>query len=328
MTELNWIDFVILIVLLFYSIEGFVGGFITSILDLVSFVVSFVTGLKYYGVIGAILVDNFSIPQGFSNAIGFFTIAFLLEMVIKLILGRIANARILSSTIYSKVPGFRFANRFLGIIPGLLSGFILVAFLLTLVVALPLSGFIKQSIASSKIGNQLVRSTQGFEKDLNGIFGEAVNETLNFLTVAPQSTERIDLNFQVTDFSVDRESEQSMLLLVNQERGKHGVSAVIFDEPLAEVGRRHCEDMFRRGYFSHDTPEGLSPFDRMDNADISYNYAGENLALAPDVRLAMQGLMNSPGHRENILSPNFGKLGVGVIDGGIYGKMFCQEFTD
>lgn len=83
-----------------------------------------------------------------------------------------------------------------------------------------------------------------------------------------------------------------------------------------------------RGYFSHYTPEGLSPFDRMNAAGMSFSFAGENLALAPNVAMAMQGLMNSAGHRANILSPNFGKVGIGVIDGGIYGEMFCQEFTD
>ncbi len=66
----------------------------------------------------------------------------------------------------------------------------------------------------------------------------------------------------------------------------------------------------------------------MDADSITYGYAGENLALAPSTELAMQGLMNSPGHRKNILSPNFTKVGIGVMDGGIYGKMFTQEFTD
>lgn len=328
MSELNWVDLVILIVLLFYALEGYFTGFIASLLDLVSFVVSFIVGLKYYAVVGAILIETFSIPQGFSNAIGFFIVAFLSEIIIKLILFRFASIRILSVRFYSKFPAFKIVNRFLGVIPGIFSGLILLAFLLTLAIALPLSSFIKQSVASSRIGTELVRRTQGFEKELNGIFGGAVNETLNFLTVTPQSSESVDLNFQVSSLSIDRNSEQAMFVIVNQERVKQGINPVVFDEQLAEAGRNHCKDMFRRGYFSHDTKEGLSPFDRMNDANISFNYAGENLALAPDVHLAMQGLMNSRGHRENILSPNFGKLGVGVIDGGIYGKMFCQEFTD
>ena len=86
--------------------------------------------------------------------------------------------------------------------------------------------------------------------------------------------------------------------------------------------------MLARGYFSHYTPEGLSPFDRMNQAHISFTYAGENLAFSANVQLAMQGLMNSPGHKANILSSHYHKIGIGVIDAGIYGEMFDQEFTD
>jgi len=97
---------------------------------------------------------------------------------------------------------------------------------------------------------------------------------------------------------------------------------------LQPVGRAHAADMLKRGYFSHYTPEGLSPFDRMEQAGITYLYAGENLAFSPNVTLAMQGLMNSPGHRENILSEHFGRVGIGVLDAGVYGEMFVQEFRD
>jgi uncharacterized protein YkwD len=119
-----------------------------------------------------------------------------------------------------------------------------------------------------------------------------------------------------------------MFKMVNTERVQHGLAPVFFDAKLRAVARAHSDDMFKRGYFSHYTPEGLSPFDRMKNANIEFLSAGENLALAPTTELAMQGLMNSPGHRANILSPSFGKIGIGVIDGGIYGKMYSQEFTD
>ena len=119
-----------------------------------------------------------------------------------------------------------------------------------------------------------------------------------------------------------------MLAMVNSERKNVGLSALSFSENLAKVGRAHCIDMFERGYFSHYTPEGLSPFDRMLQANINFNYAGENLALAPNTELAMRGLMQSPGHKANILSQNFNRVGIGVIDGGVYGEMFCQEFSD
>jgi uncharacterized protein YkwD len=97
---------------------------------------------------------------------------------------------------------------------------------------------------------------------------------------------------------------------------------------LRKLARDYAKDMLKKGYFSHYDIEGKSPFDRMDDYGIERRYAGENLAFAPSTELAMQGLMNSPGHRENILNPNFSKIGIGVMDGGVYGKMFTQEFTD
>jgi uncharacterized protein YkwD len=100
------------------------------------------------------------------------------------------------------------------------------------------------------------------------------------------------------------------------------------DPELTEVARQHSTDMFGRGYFAHDTPEGLSPFDRMRAADVRFLAAGEDLALAPTLPVAHTGLMNSPGHRENILRPQFGRVGIGIMDGGMRGLMISQEFRN
>jgi uncharacterized protein YkwD len=86
--------------------------------------------------------------------------------------------------------------------------------------------------------------------------------------------------------------------------------------------------MFARGYFAHVSPEGLSPFVRLTRAGVKYLTAGENLALAPTLRIAHTGLMNSPGHRANILQPSFGRLGIGITDGGRRGLMVSQEFRN
>src|SRR3989337_477789 len=121
MSEFNWVDFVILMVLLFYALEGYFAGFIASLLDLVSFILSFIAGLKYYGVIGAFVAEAFSIPQGYSNAIGFFIVAFLSETIIKLIFFKVANRRTLSVWFYSRRQAFQVANRVMGVIPGIFS---------------------------------------------------------------------------------------------------------------------------------------------------------------------------------------------------------------
>ena len=119
-----------------------------------------------------------------------------------------------------------------------------------------------------------------------------------------------------------------MLALVNQERGQRGLKPLQADEALRAVARAHSRDMFARGYFSHISPEGRSPFDRIRAADIRFLAAGENLALAQTLPTAHQGLMNSPGHRANILRPTFGRIGIGVLDGGMFGLMVTQAFRN
>ncbi len=66
----------------------------------------------------------------------------------------------------------------------------------------------------------------------------------------------------------------------------------------------------------------------MHDADVRFLTAGENLALAPTLTVAHNGLMNSPGHRANILRPQFGRVGIGIMDGGLRGLMVSQEFRN
>jgi uncharacterized protein YkwD len=220
------------------------------------------------------------------------------------------------------------ANHILGVIPGFLSGYILISFLLTLVIALPTSAFLKESVSKSALGSVLVSHTTSIQQSIHGVFGGALEETLNVMTIKPESSETVKLHFTVSNPTIDSESEDIMLDLVNKERRERGLSELTMDPALRDLAREYSKILFQRGFFSHYTPEGKSPFDRMDEAQIVYQNAGENLALAPSVQLSHQGLMNSPGHKANILSEDYHKVGIGVMDGGIYGKMFSQEFTN
>ncbi|MGA2911736.1 MAG: CvpA family protein [Candidatus Levyibacteriota bacterium] len=325
---LNWIDIFVLVILFFYCVEGFALGVLVAAIDFLSFALSFLVGITFYGRIATLLIKFLPISHGFANAIGFFVVAVLVEIIVNLILKiLIANVSLFRFLIPSVGP-VKIVSKLLGIIPGFCSGLLLSAFILSLIIALPFSLFLKQSILNAKIGSVLVANTQGFNKDWNDIFGGAVNDTLSFLTIEPQSNEIINLNFKTTAISIDKSAEQQMLQMVNSERTARKIAALSFSQSLTDVGTAHCEDMFKNGYFSHNSQNGLSPFDRMAQANIAFNFAGENLALAPSVDLAMKGLMQSPGHKANILSTDFHKVGIGVVNGGIYGEMFCQEFTD
>lgn len=321
----NWIDLVILIIFFFYAIEGYGVGFVRGLSDFIGFIISFIIALNFYTVAADFLVKQFSLPHGMSNALGFFLTAFIVEIFLAyvvLLFVRKGFRGLYMMHVFGRL------DRVFGIVPGVATALVLIAFFLSIILTLPLSPFLKKSVSDSKIGGYLSVQSLGLEKSINQIFGKAANEALTFLTIAPRSGETVNLRFTTSELTVDPETEQAMLALVNQERVKKGLSPLVFDTKLREVARSHAKDMFERGYFSHYTPEGLSPFDRMAQANISYNAAGENLALAPSVELAHRGLMESPGHRANILSSDFGRVGIGVMDGGIYGKMFVQEFTD
>ncbi len=325
-TGVNWIDLLILIVITIYMVEGYILGFWSSFYDFLSFIFSFIAGLSFYHLLSKLLVSYFSIPQGFANAASFFVIAFLFELIISFIIKNLAMLK--SEKEVKESDKTDFWDKILGIIPSVLSAIVLISFVLTMITSLPLSLFLKQSVSNSVTGNILVEKTQWFSKNINSIFGQAVNDTLSFLTVEPQSNETVNLNFKVKIPKIDQSSENKMLELINMERQIRGLSKLEMSYDSQKLARHYCEDMLKRGYFSHYSPEGFSPFDRMAQFDIYYTYAGENLAFAPNVQLAMRGLMQSKGHRENILSSEFKKVGVGVADGGIYGQMYCQEFTD
>jgi uncharacterized YkwD family protein len=113
--------------------------------------------------------------------------------------------------------------------------------------------------------------------------------------------------------------EQKVVDLTNQERAKYGLAALKADTALSKVAREKSLDMNKNGYFSHTSPTYGSPFDMMKQFGISYQYAGENIAMGQRTpEEVVQAWMNSEGHRKNILSANFNYIGVGYVEQGNY----------
>lgn len=122
--------------------------------------------------------------------------------------------------------------------------------------------------------------------------------------------------------------EQYMLNLLNKERRSSGLNALEIDPKLELMARRYCQEMIDHSFFSHSSPISGELLDRVNAAGVPDGWllAGENLAGAPTVEAAFEGLMNSPSHKDNMLEPKYTHVGIGVVDGGAYGKMFAQEF--
>ncbi len=124
------------------------------------------------------------------------------------------------------------------------------------------------------------------------------------------------------------QAEQDIFRLTNEQRVQNGVPALAWSEPLAQVARAHSQDMATRNFFAHVNPDGLDPFQRMKIGGISYLAAGENIAGGPTADIMMTNWMQSPPHRENILNPSFGHMGVGVAIDPQYGLVATQDFTN
>ena len=111
--------------------------------------------------------------------------------------------------------------------------------------------------------------------------------------------------------------QTQVVSLVNQKRAAAGLGSLASDRQLSAVAQKKAEDMAKNGYFSHTSPTYGSAFDMLKAAGISYRTAGENIAKGQKTaETVMNGWMNSSGHRANILSSSYTRIGVGyAVDG-------------
>ncbi|MEK7521711.1 MAG: CvpA family protein [Patescibacteria group bacterium] len=318
----NYIDLFIVLIVAFYVLEGIKRGFWALVGDLASFFGSIFLAFRLYPLASKFLIANFTLPHSFANAIGFIAVAFLAQTLVSMLV-----FRVLATALPKKLLN-AYWTRLAAVLPAILDSLVLISIGLTLIISLPVNPKIKVDIQGSKLGGPLLSRTQKIESALSSVFGDAIAEGINFITVRPESGEKVDIPYKPKKLSVDEVSEGRMLELVNAERAKVGAKPLKVDSTIVLVARAHSQDMWERGYFSHANPDGESPADRMARGGVKFIVAGENLALAPTVETAHEGLMNSPGHKRNILDPQFGRIGIGVIDGGIYGKMWTQNFAD
>lgn len=318
---LHWIDIAILVSLVWYGLDGWTRGFWALCLETLGFLLALTLATFGYRPLGTDIAFRFSTPESFANAIAFFGVWWLVDLAWPLV----------SRVLYRRLPDkWQKANinHAFGLVPGLVNGILILSVILTVVSAFPLSTAIKRQATESPLERTLLSVTSGYDRLIGPAFGPLAERSVNTLKIHPSTDESIDLHFTLHGGTVDADGELAMLKLVNDERTARGLSPLVLNLQLIEAARAHAKDMFERGYFSHVTPEGLTPPDRLDRAKITYGTMGENLALAPEIMIAHDGLMKSPGHRANILSERFRKIGIGVIDGGVYGEMFVQEFTD
>lgn len=320
--DFNLIDIVLVLLVLLSLLNGWRRGFILGSIDLLGWILSLLAALRFYRPVANWLGARVNVWTEIWDA----PIAFLLISVVAGVVVHLLTYVLLRRV--SKKTHERRINKLLGVLPGLANGLIIASIVSALLLAIPFNESLRERSRNSALVNRLASYTQRLETALVPVFQDAIAETLNLLTIRPESNERVLLPFKVSTSRERPELEAEMLKLINTERASAGLPALAPDPELTPVARKHSSDMFARGYFAHVTPENHDPFDRIREANVSFRTAGENLALARTLKIAHTGLMNSPGHRANILHKDFGRVGIGIMDGGIRGLMITQNFRN
>jgi uncharacterized protein YkwD len=125
-------------------------------------------------------------------------------------------------------------------------------------------------------------------------------------------------------------TSQKVYDLTNARRLKEGQPALHYNPILSESATAKAQDMFEHNYWSHNSPEGRTPWDFFKQANYQYSIAGENLAKDfYDTESMMKAWINSPTHHANIVNSKYQEIGIGVVNGvlnGVKTTLVVQHF--
>lgn len=323
--QLNWIDWGILLILALHTVSGLRRGFVMGALDLLGMVFSLGAAILGYRQVAALVLEVAEVPRAVAILGAFLGLVLLAQIAYSIVVNTLFR---MGRPLMILLGPLLVIDRGLGTIPGIVKGLVFATLLLLPFALYPLVPQVTAGIERSSLASQLVARAVGAAPGLESLMGRELNEGLSFLT-PPQTEEGMRINFGILGkLMPDPTAEERMLEMVNREREMHGLRPLKMDEKLRQLARSHSMEMFQESYFGHNSPIRGTPFDRMRQSDIPFLIAGENLAYAPSVEMAHEGLMNSPGHRANILRSEFGHVGIGVIRSEFRGSMFSQEFTN
>lgn len=114
---------------------------------------------------------------------------------------------------------------------------------------------------------------------------------------------------------------EEIVRLTNMERKAQGLPEVYLDSKLSAAAAQKAADMVAHDYWAHVSPLGTQPWYFVTNSGYAYKYAGENLARDfADPQSVVKAWMNSPTHRDNLLSSRYQDIGIAVIDGQLGGR--------
>ena len=146
-------------------------------------------------------------------------------------------------------------------------------------------------------------------------------------TVGKSTTGRTTASTTAAPSVPESNFQREVARLVNAERAKYGLTPLAYSESIEKAAQVRAAEIIE--VFDHTRPNGASCFTALQEAGVVYRTAGENIAAGYSTpQQVVEGWMNSSGHRSNILNANYGKIGVGYVEGGGYRTNWVQLFTD
>jgi len=320
------VDVLALLLLAYLLLRGWTRGFIREAFDLAALIIGTVLAFRLAPVVGSAFTGFFGWSEAIARLIGgtivFFGVGLGGALLTRLIERRFA------------MPGLNRVNRAGGAGLAAAWGLFVATLILTIGVVLPMppavAGYLDDSVVSRTLTNPAGIPQEVF----NDLAGDRIVEALVNLrdlvgdrrvVIGPGDVLEIP-PADLEDLRADPAAAREIFERVNRAREAAGLGPLQWRDDLAVVAAGHAREMYLGGYFAHESPERGTVGDRLRAASIDYSIAGENLALAATPDEVHDGLMESPGHRANILGEDFEEVGIAVVRGPL-GLMTVQVFT-
>lgn len=320
---MNLLDIVIIVLLLVGVGMGIQRGFLRTSLDLIVLATAAFAGALLYRPVSDRLESLLGIGGAGLNALSLVLSAAVILTILNLLISWVVTPHLMALRTNEPV---RVADSGLGVVPGVAYGLMFGAMMTLALGVVSFGDSIDRSLAESNLATHL---RAGATSATTGLARQTGMDLADFTyVVVPES----DASYRISpassgELEVEDGYEAEMIDLVNQERTSRGVPALTFDPELVPVARGHSRDMLTQGYFSHTSPTTGTLANRLNDAGVGYTQAGENLAYAPTLSVAHRGLMQSEGHRANILEPGFERIGIGILSASDGTLMVTQVFA-
>jgi uncharacterized protein YkwD len=307
-------------------VRGWFRGFVREAMDLAGLVVGVVAAFRLSGTVAPVLRDM----GGLSDEVA----RFAAGVAIFFAVGFAAAVAARALERHARLPGLNMVNRVSGAGLALAWGAFLGILGLSLLAVAPEPIALSSQLESSAVARALTDPTGVPQRMFTQVSGDRVVQTLLSLQEAVGARRVVGEEDDVvvipaaaaSDLERDDSAAAEVLDRLNRSRVDAGVDPLSSSPALIEVAAAYAAELYESGRFAHQSLQGGELGDRLAAAEVTYRIAGENLALAPGPAEVHDGLLNSAGHRANLLNREFHKVGIGVVDGPL-GLMTVQVFT-